>query len=95
MELEWENEYDNSGSNILALITYKPDGNYIIEVLIRCDMFKRKLYFNFQVTHLIEKFFSFLFLIIFKSLVCKGTTAFKLHSNIKLFSLACFNILYL
>lgn len=58
MEFEWENEYDNGGSNLLTLtITYKPDGNYIIEVLITCDMFKKKLYFNFQVTHLREKFF--------------------------------------
>lgn len=35
MELEWENEYDGSGSKLLALsITYQPDGNYLIEVLI-------------------------------------------------------------
>ncbi|KAF3436262.1 hypothetical protein FNV43_RR23354 [Rhamnella rubrinervis] len=32
MELEWENEYDSSGSNLLPLsITHKPDGNYLIE----------------------------------------------------------------
>ncbi|XP_015892065.2 methylcrotonoyl-CoA carboxylase subunit alpha, mitochondrial isoform X2 [Ziziphus jujuba] len=32
MELEWENEYDSSGSKLLALsITYQPDENYLIE----------------------------------------------------------------
>lgn len=35
MELELEDEFGKSGSSILKLtITYKPDGNYLIEVLI-------------------------------------------------------------
>ncbi|XWS31534.1 hypothetical protein CRYUN_Cryun23aG0084800 [Craigia yunnanensis] len=33
MELEWENEYDSSSSKRLMLsITYKPDGNYFIQI---------------------------------------------------------------
>ncbi|KAF5455004.1 hypothetical protein F2P56_024623 [Juglans regia] len=39
MELEWENEYDNGVSNLLTLtITYKPDGNYIIETEENCSI---------------------------------------------------------
>ncbi|XP_075642052.1 methylcrotonoyl-CoA carboxylase subunit alpha, mitochondrial isoform X1 [Castanea sativa] len=38
MEIEWENEYDSSGSNVLTLsITYKPNGNYLIETGENCS----------------------------------------------------------
>ncbi|KAE8721385.1 Methylcrotonoyl-CoA carboxylase subunit alpha [Hibiscus syriacus] len=34
MELEWENEYDSSGSkNLMLSVTYHPDGNYLIQHL--------------------------------------------------------------
>jgi len=38
MEIEWENEYDSAGSNVLTLsITYKPNGNYLIETGENCS----------------------------------------------------------
>ncbi|XP_040364887.1 methylcrotonoyl-CoA carboxylase subunit alpha, mitochondrial isoform X3 [Rosa chinensis] len=37
VELEWENEYDSSGSRLLTYsITYKSDGSYLIEMLHLC-----------------------------------------------------------
>ncbi|KAK9984251.1 hypothetical protein SO802_033776 [Lithocarpus litseifolius] len=48
MEIEWENEYDSSGSNVLKLsITYKPNGNYLIETGENCS-----LGFEVKATHL-------------------------------------------
>ncbi|KAK7857750.1 methylcrotonoyl-CoA carboxylase subunit alpha, mitochondrial isoform X3 [Quercus suber] len=38
MEIEWENEFDSAGSNVLTLsITYKPNGNYLIETGENCS----------------------------------------------------------
>lgn len=34
MEFEWEDEHDDSGSNLLTLtVTYQADGSYLIEVI--------------------------------------------------------------
>ena len=39
MEFEWENEYDSGGSKLLTfMIIFKPDGNYLIEVLTYLEM---------------------------------------------------------
>ncbi|MCD7466798.1 hypothetical protein HAX54_003823 [Datura stramonium] len=36
VDLEWENQYSNSGSNLLTVsITYLPDGKYLVEVFLK------------------------------------------------------------
>lgn len=53
MELDWDNEYDTSSSKLLTLlVTFQPDGNYLIEVLKVCvkEWFNGQLlYLNYQV----------------------------------------------